>query len=109
MFSGQKGDSFVIQSFRVKLLNYLVQDTLGPLDPEYKGTPGNNHPSTQPHISVEMSLKYLAVTASNVARLRLFLRFIKNSTTQALCLFDWRSKKPVTNRYNCAAPSLACL
>ena len=59
MFSGQKGDSFVIQSFRVKLLNYLVQDTLGPLDPEYKGTQGNNHPSTQPHISVEMSLKYL--------------------------------------------------
>jgi len=50
MFPGQKGDSFLMQSFSVKLLNYSVQDTPGPQDPEQKRTPRNNHPNTQPYI-----------------------------------------------------------
>jgi len=56
-FSGKKGDSLVMQSFSVKLLNYFVQDTLGPQDPERKGTPGNNHANTQLYIPVAMGLK----------------------------------------------------
>jgi len=57
MFSGQKVDYLVMQSFSVKLLNYFVRDTLVPKDPEHKGTPRNNHPNTQPYISIKMGLK----------------------------------------------------
>jgi hypothetical protein len=46
-----------MQTFPFKLLNYFVQDPLGPQDQEHKGTLENSHPNTKAYISAEMSLK----------------------------------------------------